>query len=309
MKKNCLLSFILVIVTILFLSVPPLVFTQEEEEKSQLGFAHYLFDKGHYYQAVTEYERFIYFNPHHPSVPEARLKIAFCYKRGEQYDKAIELFRVLADEYRDHDVGNEAAYNVGKCFLLSKDYEQALIEFESFIKDNPDTPLADKAQWSSAWTSIYLEDYASAKEHLLRVRENSDYQQPSQELASALEQLPHLPHKSPHLAGFLAAVIPGAGHLYTGKKKQALFAFITNALLAFGTYEAFSNELYTAGGFLSLFSINYYSGNIFGALNSTHIYNKNIKETYLEQFRRKYELSINLRGGEKKSLLEFTLHY
>ena len=55
---------------------------QEGEEKSQLGFADHLFDGGHYYQAVTEYERFIYFNPHHPSVPEARFKIALCYEAG-----------------------------------------------------------------------------------------------------------------------------------------------------------------------------------------------------------------------------------
>jgi len=309
MRRNYLFSFILLILTTLFLSVTTPGFAQEEEEKSQLGFANYLFDRGHYYQAVTEYERFIYFNPQHPSIPEARLQIAFCYKRGEQYEKAIELFRLLADEYYDHTVGKEAAFNVGKCFLLNKDYEQALIEFNSFVKENPDSPLADKALWNSAWTAIYLEDYESAQEHLFRVRESSDYQEPSRELARALEQLPHLPRKSPFLAGVLAAVMPGAGHLYTGKKKQALFTFFTNALLAFGTYEAFSNDLYTAGGFLSLFSLNYYSGNIFGALNSTHIFNKNVKEAYLEQFRHKYELSINLRGGEKTSLLEFTLRY
>jgi len=307
MKRNCLFSAILVILTILSVTSPCLA--QAEEEKSQLGFAHHLFDRGHYYQAVTEYERFIYYNPDHPSVPEARLKIAFCYQRGEQYDKAIELFRLLADEYHDQAVGKEAAFNVGQSFLLNEDYAQALIEFNSFVKDNPDSPLADKAQWSSAWTAIYLEDYASAQEHLLCVRKNSNYRKPSRELASALEELPHLPRKSPFLAGFLAAVVPGAGHLYTGKKKQALFTFFTNALLAFGTYEAFSNDLYTAGGFLSLFSLNYYSGNIFGALNSTHIYNKNVTEAYLEQFRHKYDLSLNLRGGEKTSLLEFTLRY
>lgn len=264
----------------------------DEGVKSQPGFARHLFDKGHYYQAVTEYERFIYFNPDHPAVPEARLKIALCHQLGGQYEKAIELFRTLTEEYRDQDVGKEAAYHLGRCFLLNRDYEEALTAFDSLIKDNPGTPLADRAQWSRAWTSLCAEDYGSAQEHLLLVRESSDYGEPSRELAGALEELPRLPRKSPFLAGFLAAAIPGAGHLYAGKKKQALFTFITNALLAFGTYEAFSNDLYTAGGFLSLFSINYYSGNIFGALNSTHGYNRKVKEAYLEPFRRTYEPSI-----------------
>ena len=154
-----------------------------------------------------------------------------------------------------------------------------------------------------------MEDYPSAKDHLFLVRESSTYQSSAQELASALEELPHLPRKSPRLAGFLAAVIPGSGHLYTGEKKQALFAFITNALLIFGTYEAFNRDLYVAGGFLSIFAINYYSGNIFGALNSAHKYNRRVKEAYLEGYKRKYELSINLRGGAKTPFVEFALHF
>ena len=86
------LLVITLVVTLSCLLVTPIAFAQEEEEKSLLGFAHHLFERGHYYQAVTEYERFIYYNPDHPSVSEARLKIAFCYKLGEQYTKSIELF-------------------------------------------------------------------------------------------------------------------------------------------------------------------------------------------------------------------------
>ena len=53
----------LVIFCILSLFCGDIAFSQAEEEKSLIGFANYLFEKGHYYQAVTEYERFIYFNP------------------------------------------------------------------------------------------------------------------------------------------------------------------------------------------------------------------------------------------------------
>jgi len=292
MKIKNLFKFILVLIVSLNFFITSLALSQEEE-KSLIGFANYLFEKGHYYQAVTEYERFIYFNPHHPSIPEARLKIAHCYKLGEQYERAIELFRNLEDEYRDQDVGKEAAYQVGKCYYLSSDYELALIEFKNFIEDNPHHPLVEKAKWEMAWAYIYLEDYSSANNQLHLIKEGSTYQTPSQELARALKQLPHLPHKSPLLAGLLSAVIPGAGHFYTGKKKQAIFSFITNSLLFFGSYEAFSKEIYTAGGFLSFFSINYYSGNIFGALNNAHKFNRKVREEYLDRIRKKYNLAID----------------
>jgi tetratricopeptide (TPR) repeat protein len=308
LQRRKLLFLVTLVVTLFYLPVIPIVLA-EEEGKSLLGFAHHLFERGHYYQAVTEYERFIYYNPDHPSVAEARLKIAFCYKLGEQYTKAVELFRKLIDEYFGQEYAIVAAFNVGECFRLNGDYEQALAEFREFVENYPGHSLADKAQWNSAWIYIEMEEYPSAQERLFLVREGSTYQIPAQELAGALEELPHLPRKSPRLAGFLAAILPGSGHLYTGEKKQALFSFVTNALLIFGTYEAFNNELYVAGGFLSLFAVNYYSGNIFGALNSAHKYNRTVKEAFLEGYKRKYELSINLRGGGKTPLLEFAFRF
>jgi tetratricopeptide (TPR) repeat protein len=309
LQRGKFLFLITLAVKLFCLPVSPLALAEVEEEKSLLGFAHHLFERGHYYQAVTEYERFIYFNPDHASVPEARLKIAFCYKMGEQYTKAVELFRKLIDEYVGQEYAIVAAFNVGECFRLNEDYEKALAEFKGFVESYPNHPLADKAQWNSAWIYIEMEEYPSAKERLFLVREGSTYQMPAQELSGALDELPRLPRKSPRLAGLLAAVLPGSGHLYTGEKKQALFSFITNALLIFGTYEAFNNELYVAGGFLSLFAVNYYTGNIFGALNSAHKYNRRVKEAFLEGYKQKYELSISLRGGVKNPLVEVAFHF
>jgi tetratricopeptide (TPR) repeat protein len=228
---------------------------------------------------------------------------------GEKYDKAIELFRNLVDEYHNQEVGKEAAYQVGECYLESGDYELALIEFENFIDDNPNHLLTEKAKWEMAWTYIYLEEYASAEKQLFLIKEGSLYQKPSQELAGALTHLPNLPRKSPLVAGLLAAVIPGAGHFYMGKKKQAVFSFITNALLFYGAYEAFASEIYAVGGLVSFFSLNYYSGNIFGALNSAHKFNKKAREEYLEGFRRKYNLSIHLKGRKEGPMLEFALNF
>ena len=169
---------------------------------------------------------------------------------------------------------------------FARDIDPRWLEFKNFIEDNPHHTLVEKAKWEMAWAHIYLEDYSSASNQLLLIKEGSLYQKPSQELASALKKLPRLPHKSPLLAGILSAIIPGAGHFYTGKKKQAIFSFITNSLLLFGSYEAFSKDIYTAGGLLSFFSLNYYSGNIFGALNNAHKFNRKVREKYLEGFKK-----------------------
>jgi outer membrane protein assembly factor BamD (BamD/ComL family) len=257
-------------------------------ETSLLGFADLLFEQGHYYQAVTEYERFIYFNPDHPAVPRARLQIAHSYKMGGRYDEAIELYRRMAELYTGREEGIEAAFQVSECYRLSEDVDQALSGYSRFISENQTHPLADKARWNMAWTYLQLEDYTSARKELLSLNESGRYRTPAQELIAALDELPHARHKSPVIAGVLAALMPGAGHLYTGQKKQALFSFVTNALLMFGSYEAFDKEVYTAGGFLSLFSLNYYSGNIFGAITSAHKFNRREKEERLRQAMQRY---------------------
>jgi tetratricopeptide (TPR) repeat protein len=267
-----------------FLSLHP----SHHSEQSLLGFADHLFEQGHYYQAVTEYERFVYFNPDHPSVPRARLQIARCHKMGAQYDTAIDLYRRLAEFYAGREEGTEAAFQLSECCRLGEDFDQALSGYSRFIREHPAHALADKARWNTAWIYLQREAYDSARKVLLSLNQSSLYRTSSQQLIAALDELPQVRRKSPVMAGALAALIPGAGHLYTGQKKQALFSFITNALLVFGTYEAFDKEVYTAGGFLSLFSLNYYSGNIFGAITSAHKYNRREKDERLRQAMQNY---------------------
>ena len=46
----------------------------------------------------------------------------------------------------------------------------------------------------------------------------------------------------------------------------------------------------TAGGFLSLFGLNYYSGNIFGAITSAHKFNKQKREEHLRRAMGNYDV-------------------
>lgn len=76
--------------------------------------------------------------------------------------------------------------------------------------------------------------------------------------------------KSPVLAGFYSAAIPGAGKLYAGKKRQSLNMFVLNAALGLQAWESYRK----AGGhsarfivFGSLFSVMYIS-NIYGSVKS-----------------------------------------
>ena len=67
----------------------------------QLEFAEQYFQRGEYYRAIGEYERFIYFFPTSPKVEFARYMIGLSFLRGEKYEQAIQTFQALIDEYQN----------------------------------------------------------------------------------------------------------------------------------------------------------------------------------------------------------------
>ena len=81
--------------------------------------------------------------------------------------------------------------------------------------------------------------------------------------AVGLAERDHLPKKTPGTAGILAAVIPGAGHLYTERQQDALVAFLLNGAFIWGAVELFRHDNYVAGGILTFFEFGWYGGNNF----------------------------------------------
>lgn len=89
------------------------------------------------------------------------------------------------------------------------------------------------------------------------------------------------PMYSPFLAGTFSAILPGAGKWYIGNKRQALTAFLANAMFAAQTVESYYKAgvsspqfIFTAG----IFSV-FYAGNIWGSVLAA----KKKKRDYLRE--------------------------
>ena len=79
--------------------------------------------------------------------------------------------------------------------------------------------------------------------------------------------------KDPVLAGILAAIVPGAGHLYCERPKDATLAFLFTGAFAWATAEAFEEDNEELGVGLGLIALAFYGGNIFSAVNVAHKFN------------------------------------
>jgi hypothetical protein len=110
--------------------------------------------------------------------------------------------------------------------------------------------------------------------------------------------------KSPTTAGILA-VLPGAGHLYCERYRDAGIAFVLNAAFIWGMVEAFRHENYVVGGILTFFELGWYSGNIYSAVSSAHKYNRDKKKEYLDGLEREDRFSVGVSLREKQPFLSF----
>lgn len=87
------------------------------------------------------------------------------------------------------------------------------------------------------------------------------------------DTLRNYPRKSAFLAGFMSALVPGSGKIYTGKTGQGVAAFLEIAALGGATAEYYFRSGPRSAGFIifgSLFSL-FYIGNIWGSALSVHV--------------------------------------
>ena len=124
-----------------------------------------------------------------------------------------------------------------------------------------------------------------------------------------LENIGNIPHKSPAVAGTLAAIVPGAGHLYTQRRRDALVAFLLNGVFIWSAVELFDDEKYVTGGIVTFFELGWYTGNIYSAVSSAHKFNKRTKKDFLQGLRDRVNLSYLHDRDNACNYLMFSMNF
>lgn len=258
----------------------------------QYGFAESLFNEGDFYRAIGEYKRFIYLFPNEKdTVEEATYKIALAYRHAAQWQEAIGAFDAFICRYPESSKIPEALYLKGKAEYTLKQYREALLSYKRAADVAP-SELEYKIFFESAMVLVDLKDWKSAGEMLARIPRESMYSHSATTFSEGLERIDQLPQKSPSAAGALAAIVPGAGHVYTERYRDALVAFILNGAFIWGAIELFDNDDDVAGGIVTFFELGWYGGNIYSAVSSAHKYNVRTQESFIEGLKRRSTISF-----------------
>lgn len=285
---------------------PPHLYAAQEiviDPERQFQFAEHYFQNGEYYRAIGEYERFIYFFPLSDKVELARYKIGLSFLNGEQYTEAIKAFDELIEDYKNTEYALKSYLEISRAYVLLKRYNAALTGIKNLITIAPNTEIKDEAYYQGGWVYLEMGLWEKAHKYFEEISAQNRKKYNLKEILIRLDTKLPLRRKNPATAGLLA-IMPGAGHLYCDRKKDALISFLLNGAMIYAAYEAFDHDLNVIGGVITFFELGFYSGNIYSAVSSAHKYNRNERHKFLNYLKKNTKIDISMANqNESKSLL------
>ncbi|MGD9365407.1 MAG: tetratricopeptide repeat protein [Desulfobacteraceae bacterium] len=260
------------------------------EADRQLNYAEMLFANQQYLRAAEEYQRFSFFFPDHPKKREAIFKSGESFLLAGDPAKALAVFKDLSASEPMDSLAAESFFKMADAHLMMNAPTHALVQLNNIITLSADPKIKDRAYYRIAWIHIELTDWDGAKTAFDRITPAGRSRYKLTGLDTALGDAKSIGTKSPALAGTLS-IIPGGGQLYCHRYEDAFIALAVNVGLIWAACDAFDNDQYGLGGLISFVGIGFYAGNIYGAVNDAHKYNRMQKRQFIDQLKNNHQVS------------------
>lgn len=250
------------ILIIFFIIYTPTLYAQDVALKEAEKF----YKLKNYNAAITEYKRFIFFNPQYNRKSKIYYKIGICYMKSGDWDKAIKFFNMTTENSTDEKWIEKVKLKKVVVYLAKKDFNIAefqLLKIISFAK-YPET--IDNAYFFLGLLYTFTFRWEKAKEAFitfLKRKRSSETQNIVDEVKAIFEESKNLNYKTPELSKWLSVFIPGSGQIYSGNFLNGINAFVINSAIFYLIIDNILTGNYSSAAldFLFLFR-RYYFGNV-----------------------------------------------
>ncbi len=262
------------------------------EPDRQYEFADAYFQKGRYFEAISEFERFVHFFPEEPRVAKARYRIGLALFNSGRFKEAIDSFSTIIQRWYPSELSMKSYFRMGECFMKLGDWGSATRLLAHLAETAPLEPVRDEACYRMGWIYLEMGDFSKAMESFEKITFANRQRFKFRELKSSLSKERLFPQKKPFLAGLLS-IIPGGGFLYCERYQDGLVAFLLNSAFIWAAYESFDSGNEGLGGIITFVGTGFYLGNIYGAVSSAHKYNRASKKRFLEDLRSRTRVTLS----------------
>ena len=257
------------------------------------SYAEHLGGQQRYRAAADAFERFAFFHPGDPRAPRALYQAARAYYTAGDDDQTIRVCRQILDQPAMVELAAQAYMLESRAHLNLKDYDQALISLNNAIVQSRERAVVDEARYRGAWVLIEKLRFDDAANWLAALSPQGQIDYNFASLMAELQNPDLIAHKNPTVAGVLA-IVPGAGHIYSHRYRDALIAFVLNGLTWWASWEAFDNDQPALGTLIGVVGFNFYVGNFFSAVNAAHKFNRRSAEQAVKKLREKFPLTLQV---------------
>ncbi len=272
------------------------------DSEDQFTFARHLMENKAFTRAITELERLIYFFPEDEHVPEAGYLIGLCHFRNKSFEEARKVCFDLYRDFPQRPIGAKALLLIAETYYVQGAFSEADRYFKAVVEKYPDSDFRNRAVYRLGWSRMKVDQWGEASRTFKSVDEESPLFSSARDLSERSLAAEDLPYKNPTTAGVMAGVLPGLGHVYCDRYKDALVAFLLNGLFIWAACESFDNDHEALGGILAFLELGWYSGNIYSAVNCAHKHNRAVRNTYRRGLQDRFDLSLFTTGGKDLGL-------
>jgi tetratricopeptide (TPR) repeat protein len=273
MIKN---KIIVIIISILMSLVPFSLNGQDD----CLRFADKFFDNGNYDYAITEYKRYLFFNPDSKLCGDVHYKIGLAFRHQNKWSKAISEMRKSVSFVSNDSIKDERRISIAIINIAKSNYSSAEFELIRIVHFSKYPILKRKAHFFLGVCYLYTSEWEKAR------KEFNDFYLSNfpDKIDSLFNTASTLEYKSPVLAKWLSTFIPGSGQIYGGDIKNGINAFLLNSITGYFLIDSLiENRLKDA--MISNFTLfeRYYRGNRYNAEQIVKLHNKRLSQNFAKK--------------------------
>lgn len=257
-----------------------------ESVSEAVSFADHLLDRAEPWRALAEYERALFLCGECEIAPRVELRIAEAYRRGGDHRAAALQLQRTAATHAARPEGLEAARALGPTLEAALDPAAASDAYVSFARTNAEDPASPELALLGVRTALRAHDRARVAT-AVEVATARGADPLIGRLPEAIDGT-RASRRSPVAAGVMSGVLPGAGHAYSGRWRDAVSAFAINAIFVSATVLAVRDEQWAVAGVLGGMEVLWYGGNVIGAVNSARRYNARAEDGRWRELERKW---------------------
>lgn len=240
------------------------------------------FANGNDEAAITEYKRFIFFNPDHDSVGAAYYQIGIAHRNQEEWSAAIDAIQTSISLTIDARLKEKRKIDIAIINIARGEYSTAEFDLLRIAYFSDNIEIKRKAYFFLGLCYIYRFKWEEARQAFDQFFTNSLTTEQAK-IDSLFTTASELNLKSPRLAKWLSTFIPGSGQLYVGDIRNGINALVLNSIIIYFFVDALLEQRLQDALIGDLFLLErYYRGNRANAERIAREFNEEINRKFAQ---------------------------